>query len=60
VYTSHVDFLCTVQKQGWVDSVTLRIMMNIDGLCHGDMGRGRLEWTYVSREGDMSWGHGTG
>jgi hypothetical protein len=34
--------------------------MNIDGLCHGDMGRGRLEWTYVSREGDMSWGHGTG
>ena len=25
--------------------------------CHEGMDRGRLVWTYVSREWDMSWGH---
>jgi hypothetical protein len=24
------------------------------------MDRGRLVWTYVCREGDLSWGHGPG
>ena len=24
--------------------------------CHGDMGRGRVAWTYSFRKGGMSWG----
>jgi hypothetical protein len=32
------------------------VMLSSITLCHGDMDRGRVVRTYVSSEGDMSWG----
>jgi hypothetical protein len=34
----------------------VRTYVSERGTYHGDMDQGRLERTYASREGDMSWG----
>ena len=32
-----------------------QLVLGTDQSCHGDMVRDRIVWTYVSRDGDMSW-----
>ena len=43
-------FLLVRERSDWCERTPLE-----SGACHGDMDRGRLARTYVSREGGMSW-----